>query len=234
VSLVKGCEGTRIDSPPLELDVRQLELGPFPTNCYLVRRPGAGEAVVVDPGWPGTAADLRLELAGMGARCVAILVTHGDLDHVGGVAELAEGTGAEVWMAEAERDRLERANDFKPGGFETITLRNWTPEHLLAGDETFETAGIPFETLLVPGHTPAHLAFHADGHLFSGDVLFASSVGRTDREGGSHETLLESIQTLVERFPPDTVVYPGHGPVTTLGGELDTNPFLADLRAARS
>ncbi len=218
----------------MELDVRQLPLGPFPTNCYLARLPNAAEAVVVDPGWPGTAADVRLELAGLGARCVAILVTHGDLDHIGGVAELAEGTGAEVSMAAAERELLERANDFKPAGFETITLRSWTPERPLAGDETFEVAGIEFETIPVPGHTAAHLAFYAEGHLFSGDVLFASSVGRTDREGGSHETLIESIRTLVDRFPAETVVYPGHGPVTTLGHELDTNPFLGDLRAARS
>jgi glyoxylase-like metal-dependent hydrolase (beta-lactamase superfamily II) len=218
----------------VELDVRQLPLGPFPTNCYLVRLPGAAEAAVVDPGWPGTAADIRLELAGLGGRCAAILVTHGDLDHIGGVAELAEGTGAEVWMADAERDRLERANDFKPAGFEPVTLRSWTPEHPLSGDETFEAAGIDWETVLVPGHTPAHLAYYTDGHLFSGDVLFASSVGRTDREGGSHETLIESIRTLVNRFPPETVVYPGHGPVTTLGVELETNPFLADLRRARS
>jgi hydroxyacylglutathione hydrolase len=217
----------------VDLDVRQLPLGPFPTNCYLVRLPGASEAVVVDPGWPGSAADIRLELAGMGARCAAILVTHGDLDHIGGVAELAEGTGAEVWMARAESERLERANEFKPAGFETVTLRSWTPEHLLAGDESFEAAGIDFETVLVPGHTPAHLAFHAEGHLFSGDVLFASSVGRTDRDGGSHETLIGSIRTLVERFAAETVVYPGHGPVTTLGRELETNPFLAELRAAR-
>jgi hydroxyacylglutathione hydrolase len=217
----------------VDLDVRQLPLGPFPTNCYLVRLSGASEAVVVDPGWPGTSADIRLELAGMGARSTAILVTHGDLDHIGGVAELAEGTGAEVRMAEAERDRLERANEYKPAGFETVRLRSWTPEHLLAGDESFEAAGIDFETVLVPGHTPAHLAYYAEGHLFSGDVLFASSVGRTDRDGGSHETLIESIRTLIDRFPPETVVYPGHGPVTTLGRELDTNPFLADLRAAR-
>lgn len=218
----------------MDLDVRQLPLGPFPTNCYLIRKPGGDEALVLDPGWPGAAADIRVELAGMGARAAAILVTHGDLDHIGGVAELAEGTGAPVWMAEAERERLERANDFKPAGFETVPLRSWTPEHPLVGDETFEAAGIEFETVLVPGHTPAHLAYYADGHLFSGDVLFALSVGRTDREGGSHETLIESIGTLVDRFPPETVVYPGHGPVTTLGRELDTNPFLAELRAARS
>jgi hydroxyacylglutathione hydrolase len=84
----------------------------------------------------------------------------------------------------------------------------------------------------VPGHSPAHLAFHADGCLFSGDVLFAGSVGRTDLPGCSWDALLESIRTLSERCPPDTVVYPGHGGPTTLGAELTRNPFLAELRAS--
>jgi glyoxylase-like metal-dependent hydrolase (beta-lactamase superfamily II) len=105
---------------------------------------------------------------------------------------------------------------------------------LLAGDETFELAGIMFETISVPGHSPGHVAFAADGVVFSGDVLFAGSVGRTDLPGSSWELLEASIATLIERLPPETVVYPGHGPATTLGRELDTNPFLSELRAARS
>jgi glyoxylase-like metal-dependent hydrolase (beta-lactamase superfamily II) len=84
----------------------------------------------------------------------------------------------------------------------------------------------------VPGHTAGHLAFAAEGCLFSGDVLFAGSVGRTDRPGSSWDALFDSIRALVERLPPETVVYPGHGPATTLGRELQTNPFLGDLRAA--
>ncbi len=214
----------------MNLDVTQLPVGPFPVNCYLVRERGAQEAVVVDPGWDATA--IRLELAGRGARCAAILVTHGDLDHLGGVAELAEGTGAPVHMAEDERERLERLNDFVPPGA-GMTLKPYTPDVLLRGDETLELAGITFETLRVPGHTVGHLAYAADGCLFSGDVLFAGSIGRTDRPGNSLETLLDSIRLLTERFPRETIVYPGHGPATTLGHELDTNPFLAELRAAR-
>jgi hydroxyacylglutathione hydrolase len=101
----------------------------------------------------------------------------------------------------------------------------------LRGDEELEFAGVRFETVRVPGHTEAHLAYAADGCLFSGDVLFAGSVGRVDRPNGNWETLMESIGRLAERFPPDTVVYPGHGSQTTLGYELKTNPFLAELRA---
>jgi glyoxylase-like metal-dependent hydrolase (beta-lactamase superfamily II) len=86
----------------------------------------------------------------------------------------------------------------------------------------------------VPGHSPAHLAYFADGNLFSGDVLFAGSVGRTDLPGADWDTLVASIRSLVEAFPEDTVVYPGHGPATTLGHELARNPFLADVRAERA
>jgi hydroxyacylglutathione hydrolase len=213
----------------MALDVTQLSLGPIGTNCYLVRRPGARDAVVVDPGADATA--VRLELARLGATCTAILATHGDWDHLGGVADLAEGTGAPVHMAEDERERLERINDFVGPGI-GLAFRPYTPDVLLKGDETLALAGITFETVRVPGHTPAHLAYAAAGHLFSGDVLFAGSVGRTDRADGDWDALLASIKTLVERFPPETVVCPGHGAQTTLGAEVATNPFLAELRAA--
>jgi hydroxyacylglutathione hydrolase len=214
----------------MSLDVTQLPLGPLAVNAYIVRRPGADEAVVIDPGFD--AAAIRLELAQRGARCVAILITHGDGDHLAAVADLAEGTGAPVHMAEDDRERLERINDFVPAGL-GVALRPYSPDVGLAGDETLTLAGISFETLRIPGHTSAHLAYAADGCLFSGDLLFAGSVGRTDRPGDDWEALLASIAMLADRFPPETVVYPGHGPATTLRAELDTNPFLAELRASR-
>jgi glyoxylase-like metal-dependent hydrolase (beta-lactamase superfamily II) len=198
----------------VSLVVDRYELGPIGTNCYVVRASQtADEAVVVDPG--GDAADLRLELARLGARCVAILITHGHWDHLGGVAELAEGTGAPVYMAEDERALLENLPDLVPPG---TPARSYTADRFLAGDETLELAGIRFETLRVPGH--------------SGDVLFAGSVGRTDLPGADHDTLVESLRMLTERFPPETAVYSGHGPPTTLGAELARNPFLAPLRAS--
>ena len=99
------------------------------------------------------------------------------------------------------------------------------------GGETIEVAGITFECVAVPGHSPAHVAFHAEGCLFSGDLLFAGSVGRVDLPGADWDTLLDSVRRLAGRYPPETVIYPGHGPETTLGGELERNPFLAELRA---
>lgn len=211
----------------MSLVVDTYPLGRAGTNCYIVRAErGAPEAVVVDPG--DDAALLRLELAGFGSRCSAILITHGHWDHLGAVADLAEGTGAPVHMAEDERTLLEDVNSFVPPG---VHLRPYTPDVLLQGDETLELAGITFETMRVPGHSPAHLAYHADVCLFSGDVLFAGSVGRVDLPGADWDTLVDSIRMLADRYPPETVVYPGHGEPTTLGTELARNPFLAELRA---
>ena len=208
--------------------VDRYELPPIGTNCYVVRAErGASDAVVIDPG--SSAAELRLELARAGARCAAILITHGHFDHVGGVADLAEGTGAPVYMPAGERELLERYRDFAPAG---MAGRPYTPDVLLEGDETLELAGVSFETVKIPGHSPAHVAYYADGALFSGDLLFANSVGRTDLPGADWDTLLDSVRTLTDRFPADTAVYPGHGPQTTLGAELARNPFLAELRAS--
>ena len=210
----------------MSLAVDRYELGPVGTNCYVVRASStARDAVVVDPG--GNAAELRLELARIGASCAAILVTHTHYDHIGGVADLAEGTSGPVYISETEAPVLAGPEEFYPG----MRIRSWDAEHKLAGDEALDLAGIAFETLLVPGHSPGHLAFHAEGALFSGDVLFAGSVGRTDLPFADWDTLVESIRTLMDRFPPETVVYSGHGPPTTLGAERDRNPFLTALRA---
>jgi hydroxyacylglutathione hydrolase len=208
--------------------VTRYELGPIATNCYVVLSDrGAGDAVVIDPS--GSAAELRLELAGTGARCSAILVTHGHWDHLVGVADLAEETDAPVHMGADEAFMVARATEFSPPG---VRVREFVPDVLLQGDETLGLAGITFETIRVPGHSPGHLAFYAEGNLFSGDVLFAGSVGRTDLPLADWDTLAESLRVLVERFPPETVVCPGHGPETTLGAELSHNPFLAPLRAS--
>jgi glyoxylase-like metal-dependent hydrolase (beta-lactamase superfamily II) len=209
------------------LAVDRYSLGPLQTNCYVVRTDrGAAEAAVVDPG--GDATELRLQLARSGARCAAILITHGHFDHLGGVADLAEGSGAPVYMPEGERELLERYPEFAPVG---MPGRPYTPDHLLQGGETVEVAGISFECVAVPGHSPAHVAYYADGALFSGDLLFAGSVGRVDLPGADWDTLLASVRALADRYAPDTVIHPGHGPQTTLGAELARNPFLAELRA---
>jgi glyoxylase-like metal-dependent hydrolase (beta-lactamase superfamily II) len=211
----------------VDLAVDRYELGPIKTNCYVIRAErDAPEAAVVDPG--GDASALRLELARLKTSCAAILITHGHFDHLGGVADLAEGTGAPVYMPEGERDLLERYPEFAPMG---MPGRAYTADTLLEGGETIDVAGISFECVSIPGHSPAHVAYYTDGHLFSGDLLFAGSVGRVDLPGADWDTLLASVRMLSDRFPRDTIVYPGHGATTTLGDELARNPFLAELRA---
>ena len=203
---------------PTGLEIVQLPLGAYQANCYLVAREGAAEAVVIDPG--DTPDRVMGQLEQRGWTAVGVLVTHGHIDHLGGVAAVAREAGVDVWMPAGEADLL---REF-PGA-------SYAPEHLLDGGETVSLAGIDFAVTLVPGHSPASVAFHADGHLFVGDVLFAGSVGRTDLAGGDMGTLLESIATLMRAYPPETIVLSGHGPVTTLGEERDLNPFLGPLRA---
>jgi glyoxylase-like metal-dependent hydrolase (beta-lactamase superfamily II) len=211
----------------MSLAVDQLSLGPIGTNCYLVRADReAAEAVVVDPG--DQAGEIERALADLGATCVAILLTHSHYDHFGALADLADTTGAPVWLPEGELDVFRRPGDFFPG----MPLRPYTGEAtLLSGGETVEAAGISFQVRHVPGHSPGHLSYYAEGALFSGDVLFSGSVGRVDLPFGDWDTLLESIRSLADACPPETVVLSGHGPATTLADELARNPFLAELRA---
>jgi hydroxyacylglutathione hydrolase len=211
----------------MPLAVDQLSLGQIGTNCYLVRADrDAKQAVVIDPG--DEAAVIERALAAQGAACTAILLTHSHFDHFGALAELAASTGAPVWLPEGELDVFRRPDVFFPGQ----SIEAYTGEAtLLSGGETVDAAGISFQVRQVPGHSPGHLSYYADGALFSGDVLFSGSVGRVDLPFGDWETLLESIRSLTDAYPPETVVLSGHGPATTLGDELARNPFLAELRA---
>jgi glyoxylase-like metal-dependent hydrolase (beta-lactamase superfamily II) len=159
-----------------------------------------------------------------------ILLTHTHFDHIGAVAPVAEATGAEVWVPEAERQVLADINSYVPWpGFGPY--QSWEAEHTLKGGERLELADFEIDVLFTPGHSPGHVSFSiADERaLFSGDVLFQGSVGRTDLPGGDWATLLESIRLLVESLPPDTTVYPGHMGITSLGAERASNPFLAEL-----
>jgi glyoxylase-like metal-dependent hydrolase (beta-lactamase superfamily II) len=149
---------------------------------------------------------------------------------VGAVAPVAKATGAEVWVPEIEKPVLQDIMAFVPWpGFGPY--ESWDAEHTLAGGETLQMAGFDIDVLFTPGHSPGHVTFSIrdEAAVFSGDVLFQGSVGRTDLPGGDWPTLLESIRSLVDGHPPETIVYPGHMGVTTLGAERATNPFLAEL-----
>jgi hydroxyacylglutathione hydrolase len=211
------------------IDVRMFTVGPVQENCFIVRRPDADRALIVDPG--DEADRLLSAVSGLGIETVdAILLTHTHFDHIGAVAPVARATGAPVYCPELETQVLANIMDYVPwpgfGPFES-----YEADRTVAGGEVLELADLPIEVLFTPGHSPGHVTYAiADGDaLFSGDVLFQGSVGRVDLPGGDWPTLLGSIESLVERFPEETTVYPGHMGITTLGRERASNPFLREL-----
>jgi hydroxyacylglutathione hydrolase len=210
------------------VDVRAYTVGPFQENTYVVRADGSDRAIVIDPGDSG---EQLLEAIGkLGATVEAILITHTDVDHVGAVAPIAKATGAPVYCPKLEVDRLADIMGHVPidgiGPYE-----GYEADETVEGGETLELAGLKIEVVATPGHTEGHVTyvFPDEGVIASGDVLFQNSVGRTDRPNGDHQTLLNSIATLLERCPDDTLVLPGHMGTTTLGREKATNPFLAEI-----
>ncbi len=217
------------DAAAQRLDVRMFTVGPVQENCYVVRLKGAERAVIVDP---GEEADRLLEaLRALGVTALeAIVLTHTHFDHIGAVAPVARATGAPVYCPELETQVLANIMDYVPwpgfGPFES-----YEADQTVAGGETLELAGMRFEVLFTPGHSPGHVTYgvREAGALFSGDVLFEGSVGRVDLPGGDWPTLLASIESLMDSFPAETTVYPGHMGITTLGRERATNPFLREL-----
>ena len=210
------------------MDVRMFTVGPVQENSYLFRREGSGRALIVDPG--DEADRLLRAIDELGVELDGILLTHTHFDHVGAVAPVAEATGAEVWVPEIEKPVLADIMSFVPWpGFGPY--ESYDAEHTLSGGEKLELADFEIDVLFTPGHSLGHVTFSIPDEqvLFSGDVLFQGSVGRTDLPGGDWPTLLESIRSLVDNLPEDTTVHPGHMGLTTLGAERASNPFLAEL-----
>jgi hydroxyacylglutathione hydrolase len=209
-------------------DVRAFTVGPVQENCYIVRADASStRAVIVDPG--DEAERLLAGAAALGVEIEAILLTHCHFDHIGAVAPVAAATGAPVYCPEIERPVLADVMSWVPPGFGPF--ESYEAEHTVAGGESLALAGMDFEVHFTPGHSPGHVTYAVPGALLSGDVLFQGSVGRVDLPGGDWAILERSIEELIAAHPEDTIVYPGHMGVTTLGRELDSNPFLSELRA---
>jgi glyoxylase-like metal-dependent hydrolase (beta-lactamase superfamily II) len=210
------------------MDVQVLTVGPVQENCFIVRRGGAESALIIDP---GEEADRLLQAVDeLGVKLEAILLTHTHFDHVGAVAPVAKATGAPVYCPKLEVGVLADIMAFVPwpgfGPFES-----YDADETVEGGERLQLAGFDIDVIFTPGHSPGHVTYAIEDEraLFSGDVLFQSSVGRTDLPGGDHATLMASIAGLLERYGDETAVHPGHMGLTTLGRERATNPFLQDL-----
>mgnify|MGYP002336115757 CR=1 FL=1 len=209
------------------MEVRGLTVGQVAENCFIFRNEGSDAGLIVDPGEEPERLLGALNELGI-AKLEAILLTHTHFDHVGAVAPVAKATGAPVYCPAIEVPVLADIMAFVPWpGFGPY--ESWDAEETVAGGERLELAGFEIDVLFTPGHSPGHVTYSipAERALFSGDVLFQGSVGRTDLPGGDAPTLMRSLQTLVESFPEDTTVYPGHMGITTLGAERASNPFLA-------
>ncbi|MFD0773391.1 MBL fold metallo-hydrolase [Streptomonospora algeriensis] len=217
--------------------------GPLAANCYLVAAADrAAECVIVDPG-QDAGRQLSARLAERALVPAAVLVTHGHFDHVWSAAEVAREHGIAVYVHGADRPLLsDPAKGLDPALAAQLSallgqseLQEPADVRELAGGETLELAGLQLAVEHVPGHTPGSVCYGlaggegSDPVLFTGDLLFAGSIGRTDFPGGDHAEIMRSLERLCRDWPDGTGVYPGHGPQTTIGGERAANPFLADI-----
>ena len=216
--------------------VRGFPAAAFDTNCWVVAPAEGEECVVVDPGI-GVEAELDAVLREHRLKPVAVLLTHGHLDHTFSVAPVCGARGIPAWIHPGDRELL--ADPMKGLSPETRTMfggrLQWSePDDVALLDPTapLELAGLSLRVDFSPGHTPGSVVFETERTLFSGDLLFAGSIGRTDLPGGSWAQMQESLARVVLSRDDDVVVHTGHGPSTTIGRERRTNPFLQDLAVA--
>lgn len=202
------------------MDILQFTVTPFAENCFVLKE--GDEAIVIDP---GEAAPELLE-AIKDLNVTAIVLTHCHIDHVGGNAGVQRATGAEIVCHEEAAPMLDSVVQ-QGQMFGMEVEESPKPSRYIKEGDTVTVGGTTLEVVYVPGHAPGHIALVGDGFVIGGDVLFSGSVGRTDLPGGSHETLIESIESKFMNLPDETVVFCGHGPSTTIGTERQTNPFLA-------
>jgi hydroxyacylglutathione hydrolase len=206
------------------LILQMLTVGPLQTNCYILGDEKSKEAVVIDPA--GDFEDIKKQLNKSKLRVKYIILTHGHFDHTGALAQLKKTTGAEILIHSADASMLSQSTPAQPFFLDSGTDPCPADRTLKDGD-TIEFGSNVLEVLHTPGHTPGGISLLIDKMIFTGDTLFCGSVGRTDLPGGSYRKLMDSIKTKLLSKDDDYVIYPGHGPESTIGEERRDNPFLS-------
>jgi glyoxylase-like metal-dependent hydrolase (beta-lactamase superfamily II) len=207
------------------LILKTLVVGLLETNCYILGDEKTGDAVVIDPG--GDFEDIRREIEASELKVKYIILTHGHFDHTGALAQLKESTGAEVLIHAEDAPTLAPTGQAQPFLMDSGSDPCAADRTLKEGDR-IQFGDIALEVLHTPGHTPGGISLVTDKVIFTGDTLFCGSVGRTDLAGGSFQQLIDSIKTKLLAKGDDYLVYPGHGPATSIGEERKHNPFLTE------
>jgi glyoxylase-like metal-dependent hydrolase (beta-lactamase superfamily II) len=203
--------------------LKMLVVGPIQSNCYIVGCERTKEAAVIDPG--GDADRILITLAKDNLRCLYIINTHGHFDHSADNKRLKEVTGAQLLIHPADAPMI--LNQSTGGGMWGLHVDNSPPpDRYLKEGDIITLGDISLKVLHTPGHSPGGISLVTDKIVFVGDTLFAGSIGRTDFPGGDHEGLIRHVRKKIFTLGDDVVVYPGHGPKTTVGREKKTNPFF--------
>lgn len=202
--------------------LRVLEVGAFAANCYIVGCPKTREGVVIDPGAEGPQILRAVEDENIEVKY--IINTHGHVDHVGGNADIKEATGAPLLIHREDGEMCRKPHASLSIFAGKIKLSE--PDRLLEEGDELDVGTLTFRVIHTPGHTRGGISLLVDNAVFTGDTLFAGSIGRTDLPGGSYRQIIASIKEKILPLPPGTLVYPGHGPASTVEEEKGTNPFL--------
>lgn len=201
----------------------KMEVGHLGTNCYIVTCPETKQTAIIDPG--GNAEEIIAYLNREQCNPVCIVNTHGHADHIAANHKVQQATGAPVMIHEADAGML-TSSTLNLSAFIGAGFTSDPADRILKDKDTIQVGTLQFVVLHTPGHTPGGICLYSDGILFSGDTLFQQSVGRTDFPGGSMGKLVSSIKNKLFVLPPETKVFPGHGPDTTIAWELSNNPFI--------